>query len=204
MSLSIAPIQISSFQLLKSNFEVLNFGQPAESNNTFNFQFNASDLIERGNGQKGLEANLIVRLIPQNGSNAQYSMEVSARGYFLGTYSAEGGSLENFVTYMKTNAYSLLYGYIRSHVQQISSMSAIGTINLPCVELQPDAIEKPVETSLEEKPAEKPAEEKPAEEKPAEKKPAARKPAAKKPAEEKPAEKKPAPRRTSRAKTAEK
>lgn len=135
MALELSPINALSYQILRSNYEVTNLENPGTASDDLNFNFNTSDLMRQEDGTDKLEAVLDVHVVPNSDNPSGYRIDVAVRGMFVAKYSDEGGALQDFEMFMKVNAYTLLYAFVRSHVQMITSMSPSGQICLPCLDV---------------------------------------------------------------------
>ena len=135
MALELSPINAISYQILQSNYETLNLDSPGQGTDDLSFQYNASDLMRQDNGADKIEARLDVHTSPNGDNPSGYRLDVSVRGMFVATYSEESGTVEDFEMFMKVNAFTLLYAFIRSHVQSLTSMSPSGQICLPCLDV---------------------------------------------------------------------
>lgn len=135
MSISLSAIQINNLQIVKSFFEASTVEDDLDFDNRVSIGFEFSDLVQEDEGFKRLEAKMLFASHPKNDQSNSLSSEVIARGIFFGMQ-GDTEEDEDFWMFMKVNAYSLLYGFIRNHICQISSMSPIGQINLPCIDVQ--------------------------------------------------------------------
>lgn len=135
MALALSPITALSYQILRSSYEVTNLEHPGTASDDLNFNFNTSDLIRQEDGTDRLEAALDLHVVPNDENPSGYRIDVAVRGIFVAKYSEEGGTIEDFEVFMKVNSYTLLYAFIRSHVQMITSMSPSGQICLPCIDV---------------------------------------------------------------------
>lgn len=135
MALELSPINAISYQILQSNYEALNLDSPGQGTDDLSFQYNASDLMRQENGADKVEARLDVHISPNGDNPSGYKLDIAVRGMFVATYSEESGTLEDFEMFMKVNAFTLLYAFIRSHVQMLTSMSPSGQICLPCLDV---------------------------------------------------------------------
>ena len=135
MALELSPITAVSYQVLQSYYETLNLDSPGQGTDDLSFQYNASDLMRQENGADKLEARLDVHVSPNGDNPSGYKLDVAVRGMFVATYSEESGTVDDFEMFMKVNAFTLLYAFIRSHVQMLTSMSPSGQVCLPCLDV---------------------------------------------------------------------
>ena len=135
MALELSPINALSYQILRSNYEVINLDRPGTASDDLNFNFNTSDLMRQDDGTEKLEAVLDIHVMPNEENPSGYRIDIAVRGMFVAKYSEDGGTKEDFEMFMKVNSYTLLYAFIRSHVQMITSMSPSGQICLPCLDV---------------------------------------------------------------------
>ena len=135
MALELSAINAISYQILQSNYTVLDLEHPGPGSDDLSFNFNASELMRQENGSDKLEAILEVSVNPKGESPSGFSVDVAVRGIFVATYAVENGSAEDFEMFMKTNAFTLLYAFIRSHVQMLTSISPSGQVCLPCLDV---------------------------------------------------------------------
>lgn len=135
MALELSPINALSYQILRSNYAVLDIDHPNTSAGDLAFNYDTSELMRQEGGADKLEAVLEVRVAPNDGSPSGYELDVAVRGVFVAAYKEEAGSQEDFEMFMKVNAFTLLYAFIRSHVQMLTSISPSGQICLPCLDV---------------------------------------------------------------------
>ncbi len=149
MALQLSPINAVSYQILQSNYEVLDIENPGFGTDDLSFQYNASDLMRQENGADKLEARLDVHVSPNGENPSGYKLDIAVRGMFVATYSEESGTVEDFEMFMKVNAFTLLYAFIRSHVQMLTSMTPSNQICLPCLDVGSivDILSTPPESS---------------------------------------------------------
>lgn len=145
MELELSPINVVEYQILRSNFEVIDLDNPRAASSDMDFTFNASDPTRRDDGVDYIESVLEFHIAPSKDSPSGFNLDVTVRGIFAAIYTEKGGSFEEFTTFMRVNAFTLLYAFIRSHVQILTSMSPSGQICLPCLDTGSiaDTISKP-------------------------------------------------------------
>lgn len=134
MAIDLSPIRAIEFQILRSAFEVLDIENPRREKDSISFGFHAHDLVLKDDGSETLQATLDF-MMNQDDDTAGYRIDISVRGLFSATYYENGGSRDDFENFMKVNAFNLLYAFIRSHVQMLSSMSPAMQITLPCLDV---------------------------------------------------------------------
>ena len=134
MSILLAPLQMTNFQIIKSVFEVVNPENTSMVTMNISIQFSIGEIVLSESNSSDFAANLNVNVSPQAGTEGGYQFEAHVRASFNGVYKKESGTVEQFETYMRLNAFSLLYGLVRSHLQELSSMSPVGQINLACID----------------------------------------------------------------------
>ena len=134
MAITLSPIRIIGFQIVTSCYEFKGADERASTVDTISFDFRENEPIRQDSGADRLEALLAVSALPPSGDAGVASVKVSARGVFEATYNANAGSEEEYRMFMRMNAFSLLYGFIRSHVQSLTSMTPSGQICLPCID----------------------------------------------------------------------
>ena len=135
MALLLSSIQIKDIQIIQFKFETINFEKETEiGNSNLGFQFNMSDLTDTIDNEKQLAAVLIVSAQPEDETEKGYVFDATVRGIFSGTLSDDGDT-KDFISFMKVNAFSLLYGYVRNYTQQFSAQTPIGKVNLPCIDM---------------------------------------------------------------------
>ena len=135
MALELSSINAVGYQILRSNYEVIDLENPAANTDELNFSFDTNDLMRQEDGSDKLEAVLVLRVVPNDESPSGYRIDVAVRGMFVATYAEEGGTSEDFEIFMKVNAFTLLYAFIRSHVQILTSMTPSSQICLPCLDV---------------------------------------------------------------------
>lgn len=135
MALELSPINVVGYQILRSNYEVLDLEHPGPGMDELNFHYNTGEIIRQDNGADKLEAELEVHVAPSSENPSGYRLDVSVRGIFIATYVEDGGTIADFEMFMKVNAFSLLYAFVRSHVQMLTSISPSGQICLPCLDV---------------------------------------------------------------------
>ena len=132
MAIELSPIRAIEFQIIRSCFEVLDLEKPRRETDNISFGFQAHDLVLKDDGSETLQARLDFSM-NQDEPEPGYKMDIAVRGLFSATYSENGGTREDFENFMKVNAFNLLYAFIRSHVQMLTSMSPTLQITLPCL-----------------------------------------------------------------------
>ena len=149
MALELSPINAISYQILRSHYETLSLDSPGQGTDDLSFQYNASDLMRQDNGADKLEARLDVHVSPNGDNPSGYKLDIAVRGMFVATYSEESGTVDDFEMFMKVNAFTLLYAFIRSHVQMLTSMTPSNQICLPCLDVGSivDILSNPSENS---------------------------------------------------------
>lgn len=135
MALELSPISAVSYQILQSSYEALNLDHARQGSDDLSFQYNASELMRQENGADKLEARLDVHVSPSGESPSGYKLDIAVRGMFVATYAEESGTTEDFEMFMKVNAFTLLYAFIRSHVQMLTSMTPSAQVCLPCLDV---------------------------------------------------------------------
>lgn len=136
MSLKLSAIQMVGFQVIDIRFKSNDLHEEPSELNTISLEFKSSGLKRQDSGSSRLEALLTVRSVGSSPSQAPYDFLITVRGLFEATQSSDEETEERFYLFMRSNAYSLLYGSARSSIQQISSLTPVGTINLPCIDTQ--------------------------------------------------------------------
>lgn len=124
------------FQVIDIRFKSNDLHEEPSELNTISLEFKSSGLKRQDSGSSRLEALLTVRSVGSSPSQAPYDFLITVRGLFEATQSSDEETEERFYLFMRSNAYSLLYGSARSSIQQISSLTPVGTINLPCIDTQ--------------------------------------------------------------------
>jgi preprotein translocase subunit SecB len=135
MELQLSPISAVSYQILRSNYEVVDLECSGLGANNLGFQYKASDLAQQEDGASKLEVHLEVSVVPGGDNPSGFKLDVAVRGIFMAQYSEDGGTIEDFELFMKVNSFTLLYAFIRSHVQMLTSMTPSGQICLPCLDV---------------------------------------------------------------------
>lgn len=135
MGISLSPIRAVQYQILKSHYEVLDVENPKSEADDFNIKFSPSDLERQEDGFDKLEAFLDVCVSPSGDESSGYKIHVVVRGMFAAKYSEEGGSKKDFELFLSVNAFNLLYAFIRSHVQMLTSISPSDQVCLPCLDV---------------------------------------------------------------------
>lgn len=134
MTLRLSPITAINYQILKSDYELLDPENPTTAPDDFSLQFDASEPTRQDNGTDIIEALLRVHLSAGN-DPAGFKLDVSVRGMFAAMFAEECGTFEEYKMFMRINAYSLLYAFIRSHVQMLTSMTPSEQVCLPCLDV---------------------------------------------------------------------
>lgn len=134
MGLEVSPIRALNYQILRSTYEVLDLDKPGAGLDELNFQYDTGEFILQDDGAERLDAKLDVRVTPSAEDPSGYKLNIAVRGIFVSAYMEEGGSRDDFEMFMKLNAFTLLYSFVRSHVQILTSMSPSGQICLPCID----------------------------------------------------------------------
>jgi preprotein translocase subunit SecB len=135
MAIKISPISAAGYQILSSRYDALDPDNAEFTKENLDFHFSASEPRVQGSGEHRLEAVLSVRSIPTDEKETTCRIEVKVRGIFLAMRPDNDEPFERFDLFMRVNAFNLLYAFIRSHVQLLTSMTPSNQVCLPCLDV---------------------------------------------------------------------
>ncbi len=121
----ISDLKIINIRVEKSNFELnTNYSQTVEKES--DLDFNVGVLVNQNNESQGI-IRIGCDVNTENPAESPFSMEVT----MLGEFQAEGKPFKDYVI----NAISILFPYLRTHINTLTSISGEDPIIIPALNI---------------------------------------------------------------------